>query len=91
MPAAVRLVAKVAGDLAKPNGILEVWRGCEADFLRPLPVERLPGVGASTEKALMEFNLMTLGEVARMPKSLLERTFGVEGASLWQRAQGIDD
>ena len=40
--AANKLVAKVASDLAKPDGILEVWRGCEAAFLRPLPVGRCP-------------------------------------------------
>jgi len=86
-----RLVAKVAGGLAKPSGILEVWRGCETGFFRPLPVEKLPGVGASTTEALHRFNLVTLGDVARMPRKLLERTFGVWGALLWERAHGRDD
>lgn len=89
--AANKLVAKVASGLAKPNGVLEVWRGCEAAFLRPLPVEKLPGVGPSTAASLDKFNLTALGEVARVPREMLQRAFGLAGAVLWEYANGRDD
>ena len=89
--AANKLVAKVASDLAKPDGLLEVWRGCEAAFLRPLPVGRLPGVGPSTEETLRQFNLATIGQVAEIPTASLEQMFGAWGVALGERARGRDD
>jgi DNA polymerase-4 len=89
--AANKLVAKVASDLAKPDGLIEVWRGCEAAFLRPLPVGRLPGVGPSTEEALRKFNLVTIGQVAEIPPASLEEMFGAWGVALGERARGRDD
>lgn len=86
-----KLVAKVASGLAKPNGILHVLTGSEEAFFRPLPVEKLPGVGASTTEALHKFNLTTLGDVAAIPRAMIERAFGVWGAALRQRARGRDD
>jgi DNA polymerase-4 len=88
--AANKLVAKVASDLAKPDGLIEVWRGCEAAFLRPLPVGRLPGVGPSTEEALRKFNLVTIGQVAEIPPASLEEMFGAWGVALGERARGRD-
>jgi DNA polymerase-4 len=89
--AANKLVAKIASDLARPNGILEVGRGTEAAFLRNLPVETLPGVGPGMAEALRRFNLATVGDIARLPEELLQKTFGVAGLALWERARGCDD
>ena len=86
-----KLLAKVASDLAKPDGLIEVRRGCEAAFLRPLPVGRLPGVGPSTEATLRKLNLVTIGQVAEIPPASLERMFGAWGAALGERARGRDD
>jgi DNA polymerase-4 len=86
-----KLVARIASDLAKPDGLIEVWRGCEAAFLRPLPVERLPGVGPSAEEALRKLNLLTIGQVAEIPPAALEEMFGAWGAALAERARGRDD
>ena len=86
-----KLLAKVASDLAKPDGLIEVRRGCEAAFLRPLPVGRLPGVGPSTEATLRKLNLVTIGQVAEIPPESLERMFGAWGAALGERARGRDD
>jgi DNA polymerase-4 len=85
-----RAVAAVAAALAKPAGALEVPRGEEAAFLAGLPVERLPGVGPKTREALARFNLHTIGDLARLPESLLEETFGKVGAALSRRARGIE-
>lgn len=89
--AANRTVAKIASDLAKPRGVMEVWRGCEAAFLRGLPVERLPGVGPSTAESLRRYNISSIGDIARLPRDMMERSFGGGGVSLWESAHGIDD
>jgi len=86
-----KLLAKVASDLAKPDGLIEVRRGCEAAFLRPLPVGRLPGVGPSNEATLRKLNLVTVGQVAEIPPESLEQMFGAWGAALGERARGRDD
>ena len=52
--------------------------GRAADFLAPLPIRRLPGVGRRTEKALHRYNVKTIGELSRVPRALLVRTFGRE-------------
>jgi DNA polymerase-4 len=89
--AANKLLAKVASDLAKPDGLLEVRRGCEAEFLRPLPVGRLPGVGPSAEETLHKLNLLTIGQLAEIPPASLEQMFGAWGAALAEHARGRDD
>jgi len=86
-----KLTAKVASGFAKPAGIVEVWRGYEAAFLRPLPIRKLPGVGPRTAETLLQFNLTTIGALAGMPRDLLEQTFGSSGAYLWAAANGRDD
>ncbi|MFQ6672810.1 MAG: DNA polymerase IV, partial [Candidatus Tectimicrobiota bacterium] len=89
--ASSRLVAKVASGLAKPRGLLRIPPGAEAAFLSPLPLHRLPGVGPATLRALRALGLTTVGDLAALDRSLLERTFGqAAGASLWRRARGLD-
>ena len=89
--AANKLVARVASDLAKPDGLLEVWRGCEAAFLRPLPVGLLPGVGPGAEETLRQLNLLTIGQLAEIPPTALKEMFGAWGVALGERARGRDD
>lgn len=84
-------LAKMASELGKPNGVLEVWRGREAAFLRNLPVERLPGVGPATMDTLHKYNIQTVGDLARLTPEMLRQAFGVWGAALWERANGRDD
>ena len=87
--AAVKLVAKIASDMAKPNGQKEVPAGETQAFLAPLPVGRLWGVGRKTEAALHGLGLRTVGEVAAAdPDWLDERLSG--GHDLWELARGID-
>lgn len=88
--AANRLVAKVASDLEKPDGLVVVKPGGEAAFLAPMPVEKLPGVGPKTAKALRELGVATLGELAEYPARALEERFGVTGPALRSRARGED-
>jgi DNA polymerase-4 len=89
--AANRLVAKIASDLRKPDGLVVVPVGEEAEFLAPLKMERLWGVGASTRRQLAEFGVATIGDLAALPPDVLERRFGKHGRDLSLRARGIGE
>lgn len=88
--ATTKLVAKVASDLRKPDALVVVAPGEEADFLAPLPISRLWGVGPQTAAALREYGVRTIGELAAVPVDLLVRRFGSHGGALHDRALGID-
>jgi DNA polymerase-4 len=88
--AATKLVAKIASDLRKPDGLVVVEPGEEAGFLRPLPISRLWGVGEKTAVVLAEYGVRTIGDLAALPPDVVIRRFGKHGASLVERAQGID-
>ena len=84
--AATRLVAKVASDLAKPNGVLWVIPGQEARFLAPLHVRKIPGVGKVMEKSLHDLGISTVGDLARLEATFLEERFGKWGLALAGKA-----
>ena len=85
-----RLVSKVASDQAKPNGLLWVPPGSEAAFLAPLPVRKIPGIGKVAEQRLAQRGLRTVADVVAAGGELLEQVLGVNGASLFHKAQGED-
>lgn len=84
-----RLVAKVASDAAKPDGLLHIPPGQEAAFLAPRPLRDLPGVGRRTAEILHGLGIATIGELAALPATILEAKLGRHGRELQQRAQGI--
>ncbi len=94
-----KLVAKIANDWGKsqkkgpepPNTITIIPPGEEADFLAPLPVQSLWGVGPKTAEKLSEIGITTIGGLANTPARTLELLFGQYGADLRQRANGIDE
>ncbi len=88
--AASRMVAKVASDQAKPNGILWVMPGLEARFLAPLEVRRIPGVGKVTEEQLHALGIRKVGDLARLEESFLQEKFGQWGLALAGKARGLD-
>ncbi len=89
--ASTKLVAKIASDLRKPDGLVVVPPGDEAAFLAPLPISRLWGVGEKTAVALAEYGVRTIGDLAALSQDLLVRRFGKHGGSLGTRALGMDD
>ncbi|MDD5037846.1 MAG: DNA polymerase IV [Dehalococcoidales bacterium] len=86
-----KVVAKVASELSKPDGLVEVARGEEAAFLAPLPVDKLPGAGPKTERILKSLGINTIGELAITPVNVLKGHFGTYGEVLHHFANGIDD
>ena len=94
-----KLVAKIATDQGKtrnrgdsyPRAILVVPPGSEAEFLAPLPVKAMWGVGPKMEAALNNAGIVTIGDIASRSKSELERCFGKYGADLFNHSRGIDN
>jgi len=78
--AEVKLAAKIACDLGKPDGLVEVPAGGVAAFLAPLPVGRLWGVGEVTEGALRRIGVATIGDLQRLPEAALAPALGASHA-----------
>ena len=86
-----KFVAKIASDLMKPDGITVVPHGRVREFLEPLPIEKLWGVGRATRKTLALLGVQTIGDLRRLSPELLERRLGRHGLHLHLLANGIDD
>ena len=86
-----KLVAKVASDMRKPDGLVVVPAGTEAAFLAPLPIRRLWGVGPKTEEELARLGVHTIGALAALAPERLERKLGTHGHDLTRLARGEDD
>jgi nucleotidyltransferase/DNA polymerase involved in DNA repair len=86
-----KLVAKVASDLRKPDGLCVVEPGQEAAFLAPLPIRRLWGVGPKMEERLAKVGVQTIGDLAALDPERLGRRLGTHGRDLLLLAQGQDD
>jgi DNA polymerase-4 len=85
-----RLVAKIASDQAKPNGVLWIPAGVEARFLAPLNIRKIPGVGKATERTLHDLGVHKVGDLAAMDRDFLEARLGKWGLALAGKAQGAD-
>ncbi len=88
--AANKFVAKVASDLEKPDGLVVVEPGREAEFLAPLPIERLWGVGKVTAKELAALGISTIGQLQRLAPAALVARLGPHGPDLLALAVGRD-
>jgi len=86
-----RLIAKIASDFDKPDGLTVVPPGKVQAFLDPLPVRRLHGVGPATEKALADLGARTVAELRALPVEILTERFGKHGRILSEFSRGIDD
>ncbi len=84
-------VAKVASDLQKPDGLTICPPGHEREFLAPLPINKLWGVGPKTEAHLRDYGFHTIGDLAKCSQETLAKKFGKWGAHLWALSNGIDN
>ncbi|WP_272701037.1 DNA polymerase IV [Desulfovibrio sp. Fe33] len=88
--APVRFLAKIASDMDKPDGLFIVRHEEVGEFLRTLPVGRIPGVGAKLLEVLKRMGVRTCGDVLLKPAEYWEERLGKYGAALHERARGID-
>jgi DNA polymerase IV len=86
-----KFVAKIASDMSKPDGLTVVAADKVREFLDPLPISKMWGVGKVTQEAMEQLNIHTFRDLSRMPVQLLERKFGKYGVRMHQLSIGIDD
>lgn len=86
-----KVVAKIASDASKPDGLIEVAPGGEAAFLSSLPIRRMPGIGEKTEPVFKRLRIDTIGKLALMPAEGLKKLLGNHGEHLRNMSLGIDD
>ncbi|MEO6488303.1 MAG: DNA polymerase IV [Ferruginibacter sp.] len=84
-----KMIAKMATNQAKPNGFLQVPFGQEKEFLSPMPVDNIPGVGDHTGAVLKAMGIQTINQVHEMGMELFEEKLGKWGIDLWYKSQGI--
>lgn len=89
--AANKFLAKMASAHCKPDGLLIIEEKEAKNFLHPLPISKLWGVGIKTEQKLTSLGIETIGQLALLKEQYLESLFGKAGSHLWRLSQGIDD
>jgi len=89
--ASSKFLAKIASDLEKPDGLTVVPHGKEMEFLDPLPVGKLWGVGEVTRRSLEGMEVRTIGDLGQVPVETLARKFGRHGLHLHRLSRGVDD
>ncbi len=89
--APTKFVAKIASDMEKPDGLTVVLPGRVQDFLDPLPVGRMWGVGKVTQEALARLNVRTFRDLREMDVKALERSFGKYGIKMHLLSMGVDE
>lgn len=89
--APLRFLAKIASDMQKPDGLVLIPPGSIQDFLVPLPINRLPGVGRRTGDALERVGIRTVGDARNYPCEWWLKRWGRGGVGIWEMAHGIDN
>ncbi len=84
-----KMMAKMATNAAKPNGYLQVPFGKEKEFLAPMPVSKIPGVGEHTYEVLKAMGIVTIKDISEKTPEELEERLGKWGIDLWYKSQGI--
>jgi DNA polymerase IV (DinB-like DNA polymerase) len=86
-----KIIAKVASDFEKPNGLTIVEPHEVETFLFPLPVRKIPGVGGRTEAILSKIGVRTIGQLTSKSLEELHTRLGKHGLWIWRAAKGLDD
>lgn len=85
-----KLIAKIASDYDKPNGLTVIDISNVMDFLAPLPVRAIPGIGPQTEKRLKELSITIVRDLQQWSESDLVERFGSSGRWLYRKSRGVD-
>ncbi len=85
-----KTIAKMATNRAKPNGQLFVPHGSEMDFLAPLPISAIPGLGESTCQKIYQYGIEKIGDLQKVELHFLQTVFGKNGRWIYEKARGID-
>ncbi len=86
-----KMIAKIASDFQKPNGLTVVPPGTEIDFLGPLPVRKIPGIGPKADERLAKYGVYTVADMSVIKPDMLRQRFGKLGEAMSRWSQGIDD
>lgn len=86
-----KVVSKVATGEAKPNNQKKIESGTEKTFLAPLSIRKIPMVGNKTYQTLRNLGVRKIHTVQEMPADTMQRVLGVNGRTIWKRANGIDN
>ncbi|MDZ7318185.1 MAG: DNA polymerase IV [candidate division KSB1 bacterium] len=86
-----KFIAKIASDLRKPDGLVIVSPEEVTQFLQPLPISKMWGVGPKTEAAMLKLGIHTIGDLARLTQAEAIKKFGKSGLHFWHLANGIDE
>lgn len=86
-----KLISKVATNEGKPNAAMWVAWGEEKNFLAPLSVAKMPGVGKETAFLLLKMGVETIRVLSEIPVEMLTNLLGKNGQALWRKAQGVDE
>ncbi len=86
-----KIIAKIASDFTKPDGLTVVEPGYTEEFLAPMPVRKIPGIGKKSEAELFEIGIKTIGDLARSDIQSLIVRYGQGAVALQALARGIDD
>ncbi len=86
-----KLISKVATNEVKPNGQLEIPFGYEKNFLAPLSIMKIPGIGKETGYKLLKMGVETVKTLSEIPIEMMQNLMGKNGSELWRRANGIDE
>jgi len=86
-----KMIARIASGLHKPRGIMQITPEHEQKFLHELAVDHLPGIGRMAKEKLTDLHIFKVGELARLPKLVIEQLFGKNGVAIWKMANGIDE
>ncbi len=86
-----KFTAKIASDIDKPDGLTVVPPDRVREFLDPLPVKKMWGVGKTTQQALARLNVETFKDLRQIPVEILEKNFGQHGAAMHLLSMGIDE
>ena len=86
-----KTVSKISTAQAKPNGFIRIRNGLEKQFLAPLHVKEVPGVGSETQHFLNDMGVKRIQTMQQLPSKLMQSVLGENGLNIWKKCQGIDN